>query len=130
LSGLVPLADAGRPRFLTDEDFNLAIVAGLLRVRPQMDLMTLQDAGMLHASDPQVLAYAKAQDRILLSHDVQTMPNHFATFLMGLPPGEHCPGIMLLAQESPIGSAVQWILEIWEASQHTEWRDVPTWLPL
>jgi len=67
LSGLVRLADAGRPRFLTDEDFNLAIVAGLLRVRPQMDLMTLQDAGMLHASDPQVLAYLRMRRRKIAS---------------------------------------------------------------
>jgi hypothetical protein len=127
---MMPITDAERPRILTDEDFNLSVVAGLRRVRPQMDLLTLQDAGMLHASDPVVLEYAKEQDRILLSHDVQTMPAHFAALLMSLPPGEHSPGLVLVPQETPIGTTIQWLLEIWEASRHEEWRNLPTHLPL
>ena len=54
-----PIINAERPRFLTDEDFNLDIVAGLLRVRPQIDLLTLQATEILHAPDPDVLRYAK-----------------------------------------------------------------------
>jgi hypothetical protein len=125
-----PISDAERPRFLTDEDFNLAIVTGLRRVRPQIDILTLQSAKMPGAADPLVLALAKEQDRILLSYDRQTMPAHFATYLMSMSEGEHSPGIPLLAQETPIGAAIQWILEIWEASRHVEWRNLLTWLPL
>jgi hypothetical protein len=127
---MTPITDTERPRFLTDEDFNLSVVTGLRRVRPQMDLLTLRNAGMLRAPDPVLLAYAKERERILLSHDVQTLPNHFAAFLMSLPAGEHSPGLILVPQETPIGAAIQWILEIWEASRHEEWRDLPTHLPL
>mgnify|MGYP001158010842 CR=1 FL=1 len=127
---MTPIPDSGRPRFLTDEDFNLDVVAGLRRVQPQMDILTIQAARMLHSPDLRVLAYAKEQDRILLSHDMQTMPDHFATYLMNVPAGEHSPGIILLPQNTSIGTAIRWLLEIWEASQHDEWRDLPTRLPL
>jgi hypothetical protein len=127
---MTPISDVERPRFLTDEDFNQSIVMGLRRARPQMDIPTLQAAGMLHSPDPVVLEFAKEQDRILLSHDLHTMPDHFATLLVGLPAGEHSPGVILVPQETPIGTAIQWILEIWEASRHEEWRDLPTRLPL
>lgn len=49
---------------------------------------------------------------------------------MSLAANEHSPGIILLPQETPIGTAIQWLLEIWEASTHEEWRDLPTRLPL
>lgn len=80
--------------------------------------------------DPRVLEYAKELDRILLSHDVHTMPDFFATYLMNLPAGEHHPGIILVAQDAPIGVSILWLLEIWEASRHEEWQDLPTRLPL
>ena len=127
---MTPITDAERPRFLTDEDFNLSIVAGLRRVRPQIDILTIQATEILHAPDPVVLRYAQDNDRILLSHDVQTMPDHFAALLMDLALGEHSPGIVLVPQETPIGIAIQWLLEIWEGSRNEEWRDLPTRLPL
>ena len=118
------------PRFLTDENFNLLIVTGLLDVRPRMDILTLQAAGMLHTPDPLVLAYASEQDRILLSHDLRTMPQHFADFFAGLPANRHSPGVILIPQKTPVGAAIQWLLEIWEASRHDEWRDRLTYLPM
>ncbi len=130
MTGATPIIDVERPRFLTDEDFNLAIAAGLRRVRLRMDILTLQAAGVLGSDDLVVLAFARGQDRIVLSHDVQTMPVHFAAYLMSMAERDHSPGILLLAQEAPIGVAIQWILEIWEASRHEEWRDPLTWLPL
>ena len=127
---MTSISDAERPRFLTDEDFNLTIVAGLRRARPQMDIESIQSTELVHASDPLVLAFAKDRDRILLSHDMKTMPNHFAAFLASLPSGEHSPGIILVPQAASVGTAILWLVEIWEASRHDEWRDLPTRLPL
>lgn len=122
-------ADGDRPRFLSDENFNRLIVTGLLDVRPQMDILTVRDAGMLHTPDPLVLEYASERDRILLSHDVRTMPQHFADFYTGSARDKHSPGVILIPQKTPVGVAIQWLLEIWEASRHDEWRDRLTYLP-
>lgn len=124
------LSEKERPRFLTDEEFNMAITDGLRRHYPQMDLLTLQEAHLLHVPDPQLLAVAKQLDRVLLTHDGRTMPSHFYDLLGQLPPGEHHPGVLLAPQETAIGVVINWIGEVWEASRHEEWRDAFTRLPL
>ena len=41
-------------RFAVDEDFDNRIVRGLLRLRPTLDLVRVQDAGLLGKRDPEV----------------------------------------------------------------------------
>ena len=118
------------PRFLADVNFNQRIISGLRRRIPQIDLVTAQDLGLDQAPDPALLEEASKLDRILLTHDINTMPQHFATYLDALPQGEHSPGVMLVAQGLPIGSAIQELYEIWSCSLHQEWRDLFTFLPL
>ncbi len=124
------LTEAPRPRFLADEGFNRAITDGLRRRYPTMDLLTLQEAHLLNIPDPELLLVAQQLDRVLLTHDVRTMPGFFYDLLGRLPHGEHHPGVLLVPQETAIGEAIDWVGEIWEASHHEEWRDAFTWLPL
>lgn len=65
------------PRFLTDEDFNMDVTEGLRLLYPQMDVQTVQEVGLLHVPDLQLLLEAQRMDRILLTHDGRTMPGHF-----------------------------------------------------
>jgi hypothetical protein len=66
-----------KPRFLADADLNKAIVTGVLRREPAIDFQTAQAAGLRSMSDPDVLAFAAQTARVLVSHDVSTMPGHF-----------------------------------------------------
>jgi predicted nuclease of predicted toxin-antitoxin system len=68
-------------RFLSDENFRSAIVQGLRRRQPNIDIVTLQDAGFIGQNDPSILAHAAQMDRVLISHDVNTMPIHFTNHL-------------------------------------------------
>jgi len=127
------MTDAERvnhPRFLADENFNLDIVAGLRRAQSGIDILTAPEAGILHWLDPDVLRWAAEHDRILLSHDKRTMPDHFYHFLAQLDRDGRSPGVMLLRQNLAIGSAIAAILEIWELSVHDEWANLLTRLPL
>lgn len=124
------IAQGAPPRFVADEDFNYDIVAGLRRAEPMLDIVTAPEAGMLHAPDPDVLAWAAAHDRILLSHDQRTMPDHFYRFLSQLAPDASSPGVMLVPQNLAIGRAIAAILEVWKLSAHVEWRGILTRLPL
>lgn len=99
------LTEAARPRFLADEGFNRAITEGLRRRYPDMDLLMLQEAHLLHTPDPQLLLVAQQFDRVLLTHDARTMPGFFYNLLGRLPPGEHHPGVLLVPQETAIGVA-------------------------
>jgi len=96
-----------KPRFLTDVNFNARIVVGLRRIAPTVDLITAQSADFQTTPDPELLAEARKLNRVLLTHDINTMPDHFATFLAGLAAGEHSPGVMLVAQELAIGVAIR-----------------------
>ena len=114
-------------RFLADENFDRQIVDELRRKRPLLDIQTAVEAGILGFADPLVLAHAAEHERILLSHDVHTMPGHLADFITA---GANSPGVFLVPQLLPIGRAIADILLIWEASQPNEWRNLATRLPL
>jgi predicted nuclease of predicted toxin-antitoxin system len=61
-------------RFLTDENFNNHIFRGLLLQKPGMDIVRVQDVGLSGKDDPEVLAWALSENRILLTHDAKTIP--------------------------------------------------------
>jgi Domain of unknown function (DUF5615) len=124
------IGDEERPRFLADEGFNMDVTTGLRRHYLAMDVVTVQEAGLLHTLDPDLLQAAQRLDRILLSHDTHTMRDHFYALLAQQPVGAHLPGVLLVAQEASVGKAIEWIAEVWLASRHEEWRDRVEFLPL
>ena len=60
-------------RFLTDENFDGRVIRGLIRRNPGIDLVRAVDVGLGGVEDPDVLAWAAAEGRIVLTHDVSTM---------------------------------------------------------
>jgi len=77
--------------------------------------------------DPEVLALAAEQQRVLVSHDVGTMPAHFRAFQDA---GERSAGVFLIPQTLDIGTAIEELLVSWLASDASEWEDRLEWLPL
>jgi len=106
-------------RFQADADFNQNVLRALRRRQPTIDFQTADEAGLYSLDDPAVLAIAARENRILVSHDRQTMPRHFADFLMT----QHSPGVFILSQYLPISQAAEELLIIWEASETEEWID-------
>ncbi len=45
-------------RFLTDENLNADIVRGLRLRHPDLDILTVRDAGLAGVDDPEILAWA------------------------------------------------------------------------
>jgi Domain of unknown function (DUF5615) len=114
-------------RFLADADLNKAIVSGVLRREPSIDFLSAQAAQLRLMHDPEVLELAAGQHRVLVSHDVGTMPAHFREFRNA---GRHSAGVFLIAQSLDIGIAIQELLLVWLASDATEWENRLEWLPL
>src|SRR5215472_2954749 len=97
-------------RFLADADLKQHIVSGCLRIEPSMDFLSANDAGIHGLPDPDVLAVAAEQNRILVTHDFRTMPRHFGTFIES---GQSCPGIFLVHQRTQLSSAIEAPVLIW-----------------
>ena len=114
-------------RFLADADLNRAIVSGVLRREPSADFLTAQVAGLRGMNDPEVLALAAGGQRVLVSHDVGTMPAHFRAFK---DTGNHSCGVFLIPQSLDVGTAIDELLLIWLASEASEWNGRLVWLPL
>ncbi|HEY7349894.1 MAG TPA: DUF5615 family PIN-like protein [Ktedonobacterales bacterium] len=114
-------------RFQADEDFNDWIVKGLLRREPLIDFETVPEVDLRGLPDPALIAFAAERGRILVSHDLSTMPTHFAHFLEG---GHHSPGLFLIRQTLPISQAIEALYLVWQASTPEEWFDQMEYLPL
>ncbi len=114
-------------RFLADADLNKAIVSGVLRREPSVDFLSANAAGLRGMRDDQVLKFAAENQRVLVSHDVGTMPAHFRAFLGA---GDHSAGVFLIPQSLDIGTAIEELLLLWLASEASEWVDRLEWLPL
>jgi Domain of unknown function (DUF5615) len=114
-------------RFLADADLNKAIVTGLVRREPAVDFLTAQAAGLRGLKDPEVLALASEHQRVLVSHDVGTMPAHFRAFTSA---GRRSAGVFLIPQSLDVGRSVDELLLIWLASEASDWEDRLEWLPL
>lgn len=114
-------------KFLTDEDFQSAILDGVRRRLRDLDIVSVQEAGLRTSRDPQVLEFAASENRILLTHDVRTMETHArARLALGKP----MPGVIIIRQQVPIIRAIDGIILVAECSQPEEWNEKIQFLPL
>ena len=107
-------------RLASDADVHGEIVRGLRRRRPEIDLVRAQDALPQGASDPDVLAWAEAEKRILITNDRNTMID-FAYRRVAA--GAHGPGLIVTTNEQSIGAAIDDILLIAEYMSADEAKD-------
>ncbi|MFQ5707943.1 MAG: DUF5615 family PIN-like protein [bacterium] len=114
-------------RLAADENFNRNIVRGLLRRKPELDIVCIHDVGLSEADDPTILEWAANENRVLLTHDVSTMTRYaYQRVQAGLP----MPGVFEVSRKVPIGHAVEDILILAECSLEGEWESQVRYLPL
>lgn len=65
-------------RLAADENFNNDLIRGLLRRKPDLDTVRVQDAGLSGVDDAAVLEWAARERRVLLTHDVTTITRYAA----------------------------------------------------
>jgi hypothetical protein len=114
-------------RFLADENFNNDIVRGLRSHRPDLDVVRVQDVGLAGEDDPTVLAWAASQDRLVLTHDVETLVGDACERVKG---GLPMPGVVAMHDKVGIGVAIDDILLPAEGSFEHEWEGQVIHVPL
>ena len=98
-------------RFQADADLNHAIVTGVLRRSGSLDFRRASAVPLSGLADPTVLALAADDARVLVSHDVNTMPVHFQDFIEN----RTCPGLILIPQTRvSIGDSIDGLILLWE----------------
>jgi len=114
-------------RFATDENFKSAILRGILRRKPNLDIVRVQDVGLSEEDDDVILEWAAKENRILLTHDVSTITD-FA--YQRVRAGKSMPGVFEVGRSVSIRTAIEDILLIAETSLEGEWEGQVRYLPL
>ena len=114
-------------RLVSDENFNGDIVRGLFRRHPELELVRLQEVGLLQTPDPDTLEWAAGQGRVLLSHDVSSVP---PAAYQRVSDGKLMPGVFIVPDRMPIGQAIDEILFLSLDIEDDEWKDQVLFLPL
>jgi hypothetical protein len=112
---------------LADENLNHDVVRGLRRARPDLDLLTVREAGLVGASDPDVLAWAADQGRVVVSHDVQTLVGFAYERVAG---GQGMPGVIIVSDRMDVGRAIEDVLIVVECSDEGELEGQVRFVPI
>ncbi len=104
-------------RFQADADLNANIIRAVRRMEPAIEFRTATEACLKGVTDADVLSMAAEAGRILVSHDMRTMPSHFAEHIMST----MSPGVVIVSQTMSIRDAAEHLVLIWVATKPDEW---------
>jgi Domain of unknown function (DUF5615) len=117
------------PRFLLDEHIPYAVLRGLRRIAPEIQVFRVGEAEAppLHTSDPDLLAWIEANSCFLVTNNRASMPAHLRDHLTA---GQHIPGIFIVPRRLALGSVIDQLHLIWLASLPSEYQDRIVYLPI
>jgi hypothetical protein len=114
-------------RLVADENFNGAVVRGLVRSVPELDIVRVQDEGLSGADDDVILEWAAGEGRVLLTHDIRTVP---PLAHQRVAEGKPMPGVFVARESLPVGRVLEDLLVIVKCSHEGEWEGQVRYLPL
>jgi predicted nuclease of predicted toxin-antitoxin system len=115
-------------RLLADENLDHDIVRGVLRRRTAFDIVRVQNAGLSETDDAKILAWAAFEQRVVLTHDVNTMIKFATERLLR---GEPMAGLLIVRQEgAALSKVIDDLLLMDECSETAEWAEQILYLPL
>jgi hypothetical protein len=116
-------------RYLIDENLSPRLRGALQRIEPSVDALRIGDQGAppLGTLDPDVLVYLTATQRLLVTDNRKSMPQHLIDHAAA---GFRHWGIFVISKDAPIGALADELYLYWEASEAEEWIDRTEWLLL
>ncbi len=114
-------------RLATDEHIDPALIRGLRARQSDLDIVRLQQVGLLGADDRDILAWAAGEGRILITHDRNTIPGFAYERVRA---GNAMPGVFIVDDQLPLGKAIDELLILAVCSEEEEWRDQVVYVPM
>lgn len=115
-------------RFLLDENLWPMMQTLLLRHDPTIDVLRVGEKGAppLGTSDVDILLYVERTQRILVTNNRKSMPDHVSAHFAA---GHHHWGILQIRNARPLPEIVEALALIWGASTAEEWHNRTDWIP-
>jgi Domain of unknown function (DUF5615) len=114
-------------RLLIDVNVDHDILRGLNLRLPNLDALTAQEVGLSKTPDPALLAWAAEQNRILLTHDLKTIPKFAYDRVRAALP---MPGVWAVPDLLPVGQAIEELVFLLECSHPDDSENLVQYLPL
>ncbi|MEO0808906.1 MAG: DUF5615 family PIN-like protein [Cyanobacteria bacterium J06643_4] len=116
-------------RFLLDENLSPRLKQAVLRLNPEIDIIRIGDANTLPLGslDPEVLRYLERSQRLLVTDNRASMPDHLRLHWQQ---GRHIWGLLWTRPNTPLQVLAKEIVLVYEATSAEEWLDYLDWIPL
>jgi hypothetical protein len=118
-------------RYLFDEHLRgtlpEAVSRRAWRLGYSVDVVQVGDAAdlPLGTQDPEMLRWAEAESRVIVSLDSRTLPGHLASHLAA---GRHSPGVFIARRPLNVALA-EWLVLLAFATEPGDWADRVTFVP-
>lgn len=114
-------------QFAADENFNGTLLGQLRHRLPDLDVIRVQDTPMYQSADPDLLAWAARENRILLTHDYRTIPGFaFMRVREELP----MPGVILVREVVSMGILLDELELLIVAGKPEDFENTVKYIPL
>jgi predicted nuclease of predicted toxin-antitoxin system len=114
-------------RLVSDENIHGDVVSGLRLHFSEVEIVRVQEVGLLGIDDPTILEWAATQGRIVLTGDRNTMIGDAYTRVTS---GKRMPGVMVLRKGLTFAQAIEAVAIAALASDPSDWIDRVHFLPL
>jgi predicted nuclease of predicted toxin-antitoxin system len=114
-------------KLATDENVDGRVIRGLLARMQDLDVVRVQDAGLSATDDRSILAWAAAEGRVLLTHDVRTMTRFAGERIKR---GDPLTGVVILPRPGAVGAIIRALRDLIESHEPEELQDRILYLKL
>lgn len=114
-------------KILADQNFTGAILEGLRSRVPELDIVRTEDLGFKRFRDEQILEWASANERLIVTHDARTFVNAAYERLAA---GMNFNGVVLVPASLSIGSAIDELVILIDCTADEELHSRVIRLPL
>lgn len=115
-------------RFLLDENLSPRLKIAVQRLESGIDIVRVGDSNVLPFGtlDPQVLQYLQLSQRILVTDNRRSMPDHLETHWQQ---EGRIWGLLWIRPRTPIGQLAEFLSLIWQTTEAEEWINRVEWIP-
>lgn len=114
-------------KLLMDEHIDPAITKGLRRIHPELDVVTVQEAGLRTKLDDVLLAWAAQEGRVMVSRDLSTMEFEASQRIRK---GDKMTGVLLIRPGAGHGEAIRALQLVIECAKPDELENAILYIPL
>jgi hypothetical protein len=115
-------------KFLLDENLSPRLKIAVLRLNPAIDILRIGDptTSPLGTLDPDVLQYLGFSQRLLITDNRTSMPEHLAEYWQQ---NQQIWGLFWVRPTTTMRQLAEELIIIWESSEAEEWINVIDWIP-